>query len=271
MYPRVADITFDIQFHKQGMVLRKDIFKVAAAGLLVVNLNSCNRHFSVQKNEYKEYEIGSGTGVDSSLVKYYTPYKQQMEAEMNRVIGQTEVAITKPSTPETLLGNFFSEAMLSEGQKLDPSIQFTFATKGGLRLGFPKGDIKVSDVFELMPFENEMVVLTLSGADVQKLINFIAKKDGEPIAGMRMKLKNNVAYDIKIQDKPFDLNKNYKLLTYDYLANSGDDLACLSNPIDRKNVGKKVRDALMDYIGDQTKNGKKINPQLDGRIVVTNE
>ena len=190
---------------------------------------------------------------------------------MGRVIGQTEEAIVKSSAPESLLGDFFAEAMLAEGKKLDPSIQFTFATKGGLRSGFGKGDIKVSDVFELMPFENEMVILKLSGANVQKVIEFIASKDGQPVAGITMKIKNHVASDVTIAGKPFDISQSYNLLTYDYLANGGDDLTCLSNPIERRNVGKKVRDALMDYIGEQTKNGKKINPQIDGRIVVTND
>ena len=233
--------------------------------------SSCNRHFTVQKDEYKQYGIDSLVAVDSSVVKYYMPYKKKMEAEMNRVIGQAEQELTKPSVPETLLGNFFSEAMLAEGLKNDPAIQFTFSTKGGLRVTIPKGDITVSNIFELMPFENELVVLKLSGANVLKLIDFIIKKEGEPVAGLRMKIKNKIAYDIIIAGQPFDVNKTYNLLTYDYLANGGDDLECLANPIERKNVGKKVRDALMDYIGDQTRNGKKINAQLDERIVITND
>ena len=237
----------------------------------VLGFSSCNKHFTVQNNAYKEYGIDNQFAVDSSVVKYYLPYKQQMEAEMNRVLGQTEEALTKPAAPETLLGNFFSDAMLAEGLKKDPAIQFTLSTKGGLRTTFPKGDITVSHVFELMPFENEMVVLKLSGANVQKVIDFIAKKDGQPVAGIRMKIKNNVAYDVLIAGKPFDINQNYNLLTYDYLANGGDDLTCLANPIERKNVGIKVRDAIIAYISDQTRNGKKINTQLDGRISITNE
>lgn len=239
--------------------------------LSVFTFSSCNRHFTVQDNEYKEYGIDNQFAVDSSVVKYYLPYKKQMEAEMSRVIGQTEEALIKSAEPETLLGNFFSEAMLTEGLKKDPSIQFTLSTKGGLRTNFPKGDITISNVFELMPFENEMVVLKLSGANVQKVIDFIAKKDGQPVAGIRMKIKNNVAYDVIIAGQPFDISKNYNLLTYDYLANGGDDLTCLANPIERKDIGKKVRDALIDYINDQTRNGKKINPKLDGRISIAND
>lgn len=235
-----------------------------------VFLISCNKHFSVSGNQYKEYAIDQSADVDSSLVKYYLPYKKQMEVEMNRVIGRTDKQLTKPSEPETLMGNFFSDAILLEGLKKDPEIQFTLSTKGGLRTTFPKGDIRVNDAFELMPFENELVVLTLNGKSVQGVIDFIAKSEGQPVAGIRMTIKNKKAYDVMIAGKPFDPEKNYKLLTYDYLANGGDDLTCLSNPVESKIINKKVRDAIIDYISELTKAGKTINTELDGRVVVKN-
>ena len=80
-------------------------------------LSSCSRHYSVSGNQYKEYAIDQSAGIDSSLVKYYLPYKKQMEAEMNRVIGRTDQELTKTSDPETLMGDFFSDAILTEGLK----------------------------------------------------------------------------------------------------------------------------------------------------------
>ncbi|MCE7072678.1 5'-nucleotidase C-terminal domain-containing protein [Dyadobacter sp. CY327] len=233
--------------------------------------SSCQQHLAVTKNEYKQYAVDNQTAEDSSVVKYYLPYKAKMQAEMSKVIGQTAQALTKPSDPETLMGNYFADAMLTEGLKKDPTIQFTLSTKGGLRTTFPEGDITVSNVFELMPFENEMVTLKLSGENVQQVIDFIVKKEGEPISGMRMKIRNGVAYDVTIGGEPFDKTKTYNLLTYDYLADGGDELECLRHPIERKEINKKVREALLDNINDLTRQGKKITAQLDGRIVIIKE
>ena len=233
-----------------------------------VLLSSCNRHFTVSNNQYKQYAIDQSVGEDSSLIRYYLPYKKKMEAEMSRVIGRTEQQLTKPSEPETLMGNFFSDAILTEGLKKDPSIHFTLATKGGLRTSFPKGNITVENVFELMPFENELVVLKMSGASVQKILDFIVKSSGQPVAGLTMKIKDKTATDIMIAGKPFDSSQTYNVLTYDYLANGAEGLEFLADAIERKNIDKKVRDALMDYISDLTRDGKTINTQLDGRIVV---
>ncbi|MCE7064812.1 5'-nucleotidase C-terminal domain-containing protein [Dyadobacter sp. CY326] len=232
---------------------------------------SCQRHLAVTKNEYKQYGINAQTSEDSAIVNYYLPYKQKMQAEMGKVIGQTAEELTKPANPETLMGNYFADALLTEGLKKDTTIQFTLSTKGGLRTTFPKGDITVSHVFELMPFENEMVVLKLSGEKVQEVINFIVKKDGEPISGMHMKIRNGAAYDVTIAGQPFDKNKTYNLLTYDYLADGGDELECLRNPLERREINKKVRDALLDNINDLTRQGKKITAQLDERIVIVKD
>ncbi|MCE6987791.1 5'-nucleotidase C-terminal domain-containing protein [Dyadobacter sp. CY323] len=229
---------------------------------------SCRRHLTVSKSEYKQYSIDKQTSEDSAIVNYYLPYKEKMQAEMSRVVGQTEEALTKPGTPETLLGNFFADAMLTEGLKKDPTIQFTLSTKGGLRTQFPKGNITVSHVFELMPFENEMVVLKMSGESVKELLDFIVKKEGEPISGMRMKIRNGTAYDVTIAGQPFDASKTYNLLTYDYLADGGDELDFLKKAIERKDIGIKLREAILENINDLTRQGKKITAQLDGRIII---
>ena len=254
------------------MLNRKATLNLAALSLSFLFFFSCNRHFSVQNSQYQQYGIDEKEPVDSALILYYLPYKNKMEGEMKRVVGETERELTKTSNPESLIGNFFADAILSEGLKMDPAIQFTLpTTKGGIRNSLPKGNLTVENIFELMPFENELVKLTLSGASVQKVIDFIVTSKGQPIAGMTLKVKNKVAYDVIIAGKPFDINQNYIVITSDYLANSGDDQAVFANPLERNNLGKKVRDALIDYVSGQTKNGKKINTKLDERVIVTND
>jgi len=233
---------------------------------------SCKKHFTVKSNEYKQYGINNEVGQDSSLIKYYTPYKAKMESEMSRVVGQASGDLIKSSDPETALGNFYADAVLAEALKIDPSIEFSFpTTKGGIRNSIHKGDIKVSDVFELMPFDNEMVILKLSGQSVQKVLDFLASSNGQPVSGIRMKVENKKAVEVTIAGKPFDVSREYTIVTSDYIANNGDDQSSLANPLERRNAGKLIRNALMDYIGEQTKNGKKIIPVTDGRIIVENE
>ncbi|SEK96013.1 5'-nucleotidase C-terminal domain-containing protein [Parapedobacter koreensis] len=228
---------------------------------------ACSKYLAPVKQQYIQYQVGDSVSADSAYIRYYLPYKQQLEAEMDRVIGHLDVNLTKgDNAPETLLGNFFADALLAEGRKSYPDAEFSFGTKGGLRIELQRGDITIGHLFELMPFENELVLLELSGQNVQQLAQFIASTGGQPISGIRMKIKDNQPVDVQIAGKPIDTSRTYKLLTYDYLANGGDNSRGLENPVNRINLGKKVRETLIDYVSQQTREGKHINTQLDGRI-----
>lgn len=242
--------------------------KYLAIAAIPFFLISCGSHYKLVKSNRSEYKMDKERAVDSSLIKTYLPYKIKMEQEMNTVIGHSEVLMSKnDKVPENLLRNFFSDAILHEGLKYDRSIDFAMpSTKGGLRVDVPKGEVKMSHIFEVMPFENEMMIFTLGPADVKNLLNFIAKTGGQPVAALRMKIVNDQPVDVMINGKPYDPARNYKILTSDYVAEGGDNVQSFKNPIEKKIVGVRMRDALITYIKENEAAGKTINPKLDGRI-----
>ncbi len=236
--------------------------------IAILSLNACNIRYSLVKSNREEYNINSKVAVDSNIIKTYLPYKIKLDAEMNKIIGYSEVALTKQSTtPESVLGNFFADAIFTQAKKIDSNIDFTVpTTKGGLRNDIPKGAITVSNIFELMPFENELVLFTLKGEDVLIFINFVAKTNGQPIAGLKMNIKDGKSENITINGKAFDVNQTYKVLTSDYIASGGDDAVGFSTPIAKKVLNLKIRDALLQEVTQLQTEGKTINSKLDGRI-----
>lgn len=236
--------------------------------LLGLGLASCSSGYKLVKASRADYAIDQAVLPDSTVIKTYQPYKQQLDAEMNQVLGYSEMAMTKNNDqPETVLGNFFSDAVMQQALKYDPSIDFSMpSTKGGIRVGVPKGAIKLSNIFELMPFENELVAFTLKGTDVQELINFIAATNGQPVAGIRLKIVDKKPVEVFIRGKAFDREKTYRVLTSDYIAGGGDNALGFKNPLEKKALGLKVRDALINYVREQGAAGKTINAKLDGRI-----
>ena len=246
------------------LIVQTKVF-IFALGFLL--LGSCGTKYAVVKSNREEYHINSSVAADSSIIRTYLPYKTKMEATMNEVIGSTEIDLTKDGGEETLLGNFFADAILHQSKKIEPRIDFVFpTTKSGLRNNIAKGNITVSDIFELMPFENELVLVELKGADVLTVLNYVAASGGQPVAGLTMEIKNKTAINIRINGKKFDLNENYFVLTSDYLANGGADSAGFSAPVTRKNINLLVRDALLKEVKALTAAGKKVKSQLDGRI-----
>lgn len=230
-------------------------------------LASCKSHYTLVEAKRSEYNINSSVSADSAVIKTYLPYKQKMEAQMNAVIGQSARLLTKSGEGESMLGNFFADAVTAEALKIDPSIDFAVpTTKGGLRNDIAQGNITLSTMFELMPFENELVVLKLKGTDAEQLISFLAKSGGQPVSNIKLNIVNGQAQQVMIKGQPFDRNRTYNVLTSDYIANGGDSVKGLANPLERKVLGLRVRDALINYVKQQTAAGKPIDAQLDGRI-----
>jgi len=238
-------------------------------GLLFIA--SCKPAYTIQKTEQTEYILSdtSNAAIDSSVYSMILPYREKVVGTMSTVIAESETDLEK-GVPESKLGNFVSDACMSESKKIFyPSdgrqADFAFFNNGGLRKSLPKGNITVGDVFELMPFENELVVLTLNGKLVKKIFNFIASKEGAPVSGVRFQIKDHEAINITIHNEPLDTTKTYKALTSDYLANGGDSFDFLVGA-PRERVNLKVRDAILQDLKSASKEGRKINIVTDGRI-----
>jgi len=247
------------------MSIKKQVYILAIS---LFFLGSCTAKYAVVKSNREEFKISNDVQVDSAIIKTYMPYKVKVDSEMNTVIGYTDVVLTKSSTvPESVLGNFFADAVLNQAKKMEPAIDFVFpTTKGGLRNDIAKGPITVSNIFELMPFENQLVLFNLIGEDVLKVVTYIAASNGQPVSGLKFNIKGKSTEGILINGKPFDVTKNYWVLTSDYIASGGDDAVGFATPISRKDIGLLVRDALLREVKQVQAEGKSINAKLDGRI-----
>ena len=193
-----------------------------------------------------------------------------MAAKMDETIGETETAMER-AQPEGLLGNFVADACMNVAEKYyypddNGKIDFCLLNNGGLRAPLPLGRITRKNIFEVMPFENALTVLTLKGETLEKLFTFIAVKGGVPVSGIKLQIKDFAMVNIEVQGKLFEREKTYRVVTSDYLANGGDGLFFLSDAIKREDLNLKVRDALLEFIGNLTKDGKKIRAKAEGRI-----
>lgn len=198
------------------------------------------------------------------------PYKQQLSKVMDEVIAFSEQAMFRDN-PEGTLGNFTADIALQKAKEFCKdtcTVDLCVLNNGSLRNPVPKGNITRGHIFQLMPFENEIILLELKGAEVKELFDFIANKGGMPVAGVHMKIKNNMATDIMIGKNPFDISKSYRVATSDYLANGGDNMTFFSRAILKVETGKKLRDAIIEHLKEETQKGNTIKVKKDERIQI---
>jgi 2',3'-cyclic-nucleotide 2'-phosphodiesterase (5'-nucleotidase family) len=238
---------------------------------LILALSACHPNRTVIKQESTAYVLSDSTNTDTDekVNLLIRPYRDSMKTEMSERLAESEFAMER-GIPESRLGNFVSDACLyilhknfysPEGNAVD----FIFLNNGGLRKALPAGVITRGDVFELMPFENELVVLTVNGKDVKKIFNFIASKGGAPVAGVRFTIQQETAENIFINGQPLDSLSTYYAATSDYLANGGDSYSFLS-ALKKETTGIKVRDAIITFLQLAGKENRKITVNTDGRI-----
>jgi 2',3'-cyclic-nucleotide 2'-phosphodiesterase (5'-nucleotidase family) len=138
---------------------------------------------------------------------------------------------------------------------------------GGLRIPvIYKGAITVRTIYELMPFENQLLLLKIKGSKFKELTQMIAASGGVPVSGINLVIQDKEIQTLLVQGKPFDEQKDYWVLTSDYLANGGDKYDALKNPIERVDLNKLIRDALIEMLDKMDTDGAHLIPIIDGRI-----
>ena len=145
----------------------------------------------------------------------------------------------------------------------DP-VDIAIVNIGGMRCNWAQGDITMRHVFELMPFDNELVVLTLSGKDILDLCQVFAQTGGEGAAGMQIKVKNGIVTKATIAGKAIQPAAYYTVATSDYLSQGNDRMVPLKNSINVWKSNLKIRDLYMEYIQQV----KVVQAKVDGRFVI---
>ncbi len=237
--------------------------------LLLTIAVGCTPHVHLVSSNCENQKTTAESPTDPSIEEMIQPYKQQMEKEMNVSIGIFESEMTK-AKPESTLGNFVADLTYSKVvQETGASVDFAVMNYGGLRVPSIKaGNITRGGVFELMPFDNMLVIMTLDGKTVLQLFEAMANNGGWPVSKqVRYQIKEGKPQNIEINEKPLSLTQTYKVAISDYLANGGDKLSFLKDK-PRENYDILLRNAIMEYIED-FKN-EPILPVLDGRVTSIN-
>lgn len=231
-------------------------------------------------------EKGREDRATSAIVK---KYKERVDALLDERIGEAELDLDGENvrTRETNLGNFIADIM-----RRTSGADITLINGGGIRTSIKKGEVKVKDVYSVLPFDNYIVAIKLTGEQIREAlehgVSAVEDEEGRfpQVSGLTFKYSASKKRGARIEEifvggRRIELDKEYIVATNDFLAVGGDGYKAFGEAIKSSrdflviggmmkgekvlysDSGRWLRDVVVGYIKEK----KRIGPTIEGRII----
>jgi len=212
---------------------------------------------------------------DPEIQKVIAPLAAEIKATFDQPLVAAPKGLFRGRRgEENLLGYWVADVMRQAAQGMMGSpVRFAIANAGGLRGNLRPGQLKVGDVFEVMPFENELVVVELKGSEVIQVVKEgISRRGGEPCSGVKAVVTGTpeaATITVTWEDgSAIDPEALVKVATSDYLYGGGDSIPTLKKGRKPFTTGLTLRQMLLDQCHALAKAKQELLPPAPGRITV---
>ena len=210
--------------------------------------------------------VGNGErGVDASEQALVSRYAAAIAPIASQVVGKlTENAPTDPDDGESAAANLIADSMLAATRaKENGGAQLALVNATGVRVALPGGDVLYKDAFAMMPFGNNLLVMTLTGAQLKEALEqqyaipvrpgrtkpaVLAASEGFTYAVDMSKPEGNRVSSMRLKGKPVALDGRYRVAVNNYLASGGDGISAFTKGTDVTDAGIIDLDGLVAWI-----------------------
>jgi len=225
-------------------------------------------HRVVDRRQRQVITYGDRVTPDSAMQARVERWNATVAAIGAEPIGRNTSRLTRARGAESTLGDLVSDAM-----RAAVGADVAFQNSGGLRADLADGVVTRGGIYEVMPFENTIVIMELTGAEVKRVI-----EDGlrggrvHQVSGLRF------AFDLSrpAMDRvtamqtpdgaPFDTTRTWKVAVNNFMADGGDDSSTLARGRNKRDTQVLVRDVLERFVRERCAGGASLDYRTDGRI-----
>ena len=223
---------------------------------LTLFISSCSqKNYNLTKIEGKQLPITEKAAETPAIENFIKPYRDHINKDLDSILAYCPETLDKSTGKwQTTIGCLLADVCVERGNLVfkareKKTIDLCLLNHGGIRAILPKGNVTTRTAFEIMPFENSLVIIALKGEQILEMVSyFIAEKKPHPLAGIKFTIdKNNVAKNILVQGKPVQKETTYYVATNDYLSNGGDNMDFFKKGVQKFDMDYKLRNILIDY------------------------
>ena len=233
------------------------LFAINLSLLATLAISGCAQHaFHTTAIEATNIPITPTFEENTEVLNFIAPYKNKIDSDMSTVLTNSTVVYDKAIGKwQTNIGDLFATFVEQEGNPIymartGNQIDMCLLNHGGIRAIIPKGEVKMRNAFEVMPFENSLYVAELKGETIYKMVAFLlANKTPHPLHNIQIVVdqQTNTPKSIKIKGIEVEKDKIYHVATNDYLINGGDYMTFFNEAVQKHDLNYKLRDLTIDY------------------------
>jgi 2',3'-cyclic-nucleotide 2'-phosphodiesterase (5'-nucleotidase family) len=212
----------------------------------------------------------SGRGSESrETAKVVAHWAEEAEQVGSTVVGESAQTLPRSGQEgEMALGNLIVDAMraadLGDGLPADIAVH----NDGGIRAPLDAGPVTYAELYAVLPFDNSLVGLDLTGAQVRELLEngMESRGTGIQVSGLVYtyslnKPRGRRVMDITVNGQPLDRERIYRVVTIDYLHTHPSYRLSLG-------LGQNVTygGLCLDAVIDHVRAHSPVSPIVEGRI-----
>ncbi len=242
--------TLIVQTHSRGMSLGRADLRVDPDGWKVV----------AAEGQLLPVDP-TATAPDAQVGEVIARYGKELDARLGKVVGTLAAPLRREAgLGSSTAGNWMADVIRAKGEA-----EIGITNKGGIRCDLEPGAITAGDIYRLMPFENDIVSMDLTGAQIRALLARHVENGGYPAlewSGLLVEARGSRLGEVRVGDGPLEEGRTYRVATNSFLAAGGDGFHPFRDGRKLVRTGVFVRDALAEALAASS----PLTPPPDSRF-----
>ncbi len=217
--------------------------------------------YSVEDFRYKLIPITSDLPEDPAMVELLQKFKSRLKSKpLDEVLAVVTGDLTRSNQGDSYLGELAADTIRKSAQA-----EVGLVNSGSFRSDFKSGDLTREILYEIFPFDDEVVSLEMTGFTLRKILEASSLKKDQggflQVSGLKIQ-KDGGDLKIFVGDQPLRDRQKYLVAVNDFLAGGGDGYESLK----RLNSRRKTRVMIRELLEEALKERQKISTSdLDKR------
>jgi 2',3'-cyclic-nucleotide 2'-phosphodiesterase/3'-nucleotidase len=205
---------------------------------------------------------------DSAMAVLVARWEEGVARESGVVVGRSAERLGRRRGGESAVGSLVADVM-REATGADVALQ----NNGGLRADLPEGSVTRGAIFQVIPFENTLVTVDLTGDEIRQVLEeALSEERVIQVSGIRYRFDFGRPAGARVtalvdgSGGALDPRRVFKVVVNDFMAAGGDDLLTLVRARTRVDTGISLRETLEQGVRERSPVTGMMRYQADGRV-----